>query len=476
MSFFVGDREIGSRWKYCGRARFFFDNGGSSCCIGFCFLARPSTMAGSPHNPSVPIVLMNAKRLFNASCIALIVTAMSFALRGAAAASWATEFKLTYEQVGVINSTAFWGFTLAMVFGGPLCDAVGMKRILGLAFVGHLAGILLTIFAWNYWSLFAGTLLFGIANGSVEAACNPLITTIFSTDRTTKLNHFHAWFPGGIVIGGLLAFGLGHAGLGWKVQFATMLIPLAIYGVMFAGQSWPKTERVQQGVSTGSMFSACLHPLFIVMVVCMLMTAASEFGPQQWIPTILSNAGVSGTLVLVWITGLMWMGRQFAGVFVHKVSPLGMLLMSAVLSALGLYAMSHSTGAMLFASATIFAFGVCFFWPTMLGTVSERFPNTGALGLAILGGAGMLSGSYIVPLVGRGFDHAIAARLPVGQTAEALNAAPAGTELATQWTQIQASAGLETLGQVAVIPAVLAVVFLILLLTWKKKPAGAPAH
>lgn len=408
--------------------------------------------------------------------MALIVTAMSFALRGAAAASWATEFKLTFEQVGMINGTAFWGFTLAMVFLGPLCDAVGMKRILGLAFVGHVAGIVLTIFAWDYWSLFAGTLLFGIANGSVEAACNPLITTIYPADRTTKLNHFHAWFPGGIVIGGLLAFALGQAGLGWKVQFATMLLPAVVYGVMFLGQVWPETERVQKGVSTASMFGACFHPLFLLMVGCMLLTASTEFGPQQWIPTILSNAGVSGILVLVWITGLMWVGRQFAGVFVHKISPLGMLLLSAILSALGLYAMSHSSGAMLFASATVFALGVCFFWPTMLGTVSERFPNTGALGLAIMGGAGMLSASYVVPLVGRGYDHALAAHLPQGQTVELMTAAPAGSELATQWTQIQAAAGLETLGQVAVIPTALAVVFLILLLTWRKKPESAGAH
>lgn len=420
---------------------------------------------------------MNPKRLFLASCIALIVTAMSFALRGAAMGAWTSEFQLTNEQVGWISGAAFWGFTLAMIFGGPLCDTVGMKRILGFAFVGHLAGILLTIFAWNYWSLFAGTLLFGIANGSVEAACNPLITTMFPADRTTKLNHFHAWFPGGIVIGGLLAFFLtDYAHLGWKIQFATMLLPLAVYGALFLGQSVPETERVQQGVSTKTMFSACLHPLFLVMVACMLMTAATEFGPEQWIPAIMNNAGVSGVLVLVWITGLMWMGRQFAGVVVHKIPAMGVLFVSAVLAALGLYAMSHTSGGMLFASATVFALGVCFFWPTMLGTVSERFPNTGALGLAIMGGAGMLSGSYIVPLVGRGFDHAIAAHLPVGQTAEVLSAAPAGSALATQWTQIQASAGLETLGQVAVIPTVLAVVFLILLLTWKKKPAGATTH
>ncbi|HCD30536.1 MAG TPA: MFS transporter, partial [Phycisphaerales bacterium] len=332
----------------------------------------------------------NASRLFNASCLALIVTAMSFAIRGAAMSSWTEEFGLTNEQVGWINGTAFWGFTLAMVFGGPLCDAIGMRRIVGLAFVGHLAGILLTIFAWDYWSLFGGTLLFGIANGSVEAACNPLIAALYPNNKTTKLNQFHVWFPGGIVIGGLVGYLMGKLGLGWQAQFATMLLPLAAYAVLFVGQSMPKTERVEMGVSTGDMFAACLHPVFLLLVVCMLLTAATELGPNQWIPNILENAGVSGLLVLVWITGLMAVGRQFAGPFVHRLQPLGMLLGSAILSAAGLFLMSQTSGPMLFASATVFAFGVCFFWPTMLGYTNERFPKTGALGLDIMGGAGML--------------------------------------------------------------------------------------
>src|SRR5580698_5200184 len=149
---------------------------------------------------------MNANRLFLASRIALVVTAMSFALRAGAVGPWASQFHMTLEQVGWVNSTAFWGFTLAMLFGGPLCDAVGLGRIVAFAWVGHLAGIGLTIFAWNFWSLYIGTLVFGIANGSVEAACNPLIATLYPHDKTTKLNHFHVWFPGGIVIGGVLAY------------------------------------------------------------------------------------------------------------------------------------------------------------------------------------------------------------------------------------------------------------------------------
>ncbi len=404
----------------------------------------------------------SAARLFRASCVALIVTAMSFAIRGGALGAWATEFHLTKEQVGWIASTAFGGFTIATIFGGPLCDTLGLGRIVALAFVGHVASILLTIFAWDFWSLFFANLLFGIANGSVEAACNPMIATLYPNDKTTRLNNFHVWFPGGIVIGGLVSFFLAKANLGWKVQFASMLVPLVVYAFMFVGQKFPQTERVQQGVSTGDMWKACLRPGFLLMAICMIMTASTELAPGQWIPDILTNAGVAGILVLVWINGLMALGRQFAGSFVHRLAPTGMLLMSAVLSAIGLFAMSRASGTMLFAAATVFAFGVCFFWPTMLGFVSENYPKTGALGLAIMGGIGMLSNSYMVPLLGKFQDKGIAARLP------------AGADLATASAQIQAAAGLETLGKVAVVPVVLVVVFAIFFLS--RKSAAKTAH
>ena len=407
---------------------------------------------------------MNPTRLFTASCAALITTAMSFAIRGGATGDWITQFNLTNEQAGWVNGTAFWGFTLAMMFGGPLVDSLGFKRILGIAFIGHLAGILLTIFAWDFNSLFCGTLLFGIANGSVEAACNPLVATLYPKDQTTKLNHFHVWFPGGIVIGGLLAFVFAKMGLGWKYQFASMLIPLAAYGYMFFAQHqpMPQTERVQRGESTGSMFKACIAPGFILMVGCMLLTAATELGSGQWIPNILGHAGVSGILVLVMINGIMAVGRMFAGPFVHKLSPIGMLIMSAILSTLGLYAMSHSSGNMLFAAATVFAFGVCFFWPTMVGFVSENFPKTGALGMAIIGGAGMLSVSFVLPIIGRWYDKGILLRTPAGTT-------PTPELMA----DIQAAAGLHALGNVAVLPAALTIIFIAIAVLKKKKPQAA---
>jgi hypothetical protein len=146
--------------------------------------------------------------------------------------------------------------------------------------------------------------------------------------------------------------------------------------------------------------------------------------------------------------------------------------MSSILSALGLYAMSHASGGMLYVAATVFALGVCFFWPTMLGFVNERFPSTGAMGLAIMGGCGMLSVAFALPLLGKYFDQGIASRIAgSGPTADALAAAPDGSPLASLWMQIQASAGLEMLGKVAVLPVILFVIFFILFVTRPKQPA-----
>ncbi|MCG8526452.1 MAG: MFS transporter [Opitutales bacterium] len=411
-------------------------------------------------------------QFFFASCMALIVTAMSFALRGEAMGFWTEEFNLSNESVGWVTGTAFWGFTLAMIFGGPLCDILGLKTISLIAFFGHVASILLTVFAWDFWSLYLGTLLFGIANGSVEAACNPLIATLYPKDKTTKLNNFHVWFPGGIVIGSLLAFFLGKVGFGWRYQFAVMLIPSAIYGWYFLRMSFPKTERVEAGISTAAMFKSCLNPLFILMVLCMLMTAATELATTNWLPIIFSSTDISGILVVAYIFGLMAVGRQFAGAFVHRLSPIGMLIASAVFSGIGLYLMSHSTGMIIFASATVFAIGVCFFWPTMLGYVSERFPSTGALGLAIMGGAGMLSVSFVLPTIGKFYDNGIASNLPEGQTVETLSAAEPGSQLAEVWAQVQNAAGLSALEAVAILPVALLIIFTLLRVLDPKSKLG----
>src|SRR5688500_6876416 len=202
--------------------------------------------------------------LFYASCVALIVTAMSFAIRGDTIGQMSQYFRLSNEQLGWIAAISAWGFTLSMVIGGPLCDVLGMGRMLVIAVVGHAVGIIGTIFAPDFWILFGATLIFGIANVFVEAACNPLIATLYPEEKIKRLNLFHVWFPGGIVIGGLASYLITSRGFGgdaaWKIKFGLMLIPLAVYAAMFLGRRFPQTERQASGVSTGSMFGACLKP------------------------------------------------------------------------------------------------------------------------------------------------------------------------------------------------------------------------
>ena len=350
--------------------------------------------------------IIHRQRLFTASCMALVVTAMSFAVRGDIMPALTRQFHLTHEQMGLIAGPAFYGFTLAMIFGGPLCDVLGMGTLLAIAFVGHAAGILITIFATGFKSLYTGTLLIGIGNGMVEAFANPLIASMYPEKKIKMLSHFHAWFPGGIVIGGLAAFALGEISIGWQWKMVVMFVPLVLYGIMFAGQKFPRTERVSRGVSTAEMFGATLRPFFIFMACCMLLTAATELGTNQWISSLLGRtAMVHGILVLCWINGLMAVGRQFAGPVVRRLSPFGLLTTSAALAFLGLLALSYShNGWEAFGAAAVFAAGVCFFWPTMLGITSERVPRSGALGLAIMGGVGMFSVSIVLPMMGRVFD------------------------------------------------------------------------
>ena len=396
---------------------------------------------------------INKNQLFLASRIALIFTAMTFAFRAGLEGVWGKQFNLTHEQLGWIFSPAFYGFTLAMIFGGPLCDVIGMKRLLVLAFFGHLAGVVIYLLAKDATMLFIGTLCIGIGNGMVEAACNPLTVTLFPENKTTMLNRFHVWFPGGIVIGGLLSyFIIDTWHLDWRILIALLFIPAAIYGFLFFKLKFPQTERVTKGVSTAKMFYSCLNPLFLIMLACMFLTAATELGTNQWLGALLQGAGVSGILVLVFINGLMAVGRSFAGPFVHRFNPNGMLILSAFLACIGLFLLSRSTGYAAFGAAFIFAAGICFFWPTMLGFVSEYLPNTGALGLSLMGGAGMFSTSLIIPMMGRWYDNYKSAAVDAGNTAE----------------QADAIAGSNTFLKVAIMPAILLVVFILIYITRRK--------
>jgi MFS family permease len=408
-------------------------------------------------------------QLFNASCVALVVTALAFATRGSFILAWENEFGLTKTEVGWIVGTAFWGFTLAMVFGGPLVDIIGIGRIISIAFFCHVAGIVLTIIATGFWSLFISTLLIGVANGSVEAACNPLITSMYTDEKTRRLNRFHAWFPTGIVIGGLVVYFFNKIGISdWRYAMGIMLLPTFVYGYMFLKKQFPPTERVSSGFTYKQMLKACVSPLFIFMALSMILTAGTELGTNQWISALLSNASDNPILLLVWISGIMALARQFGGTFIHNMKSTVVLLTSSVLAFVGCLLMGYTSGAVVFASAGIFALGVAFFWPSMLGFVSENIPQSGALGLAIMGGIGFLGGAIAQVVLGAIFDAQTLAAIPAGMTAELIRNAASGTAEATAWASAELTGGAHTLRYVALVPAVLVVLFSFLHI-WKRK-------
>lgn len=417
---------------------------------------------------------VNRNQLFVASCLALLVTSLSFGIRAGILGRLGVEFNLDKAELGTIAATAFWGFPLAVIIGGMVVDVIGMKKLLILAFLFHLAGIVLTIFAGSFgnpfWSLFISTLCIGIANGTVEAACNPLVASLYTDNKTTKLNHFHLWFPGGIVIGTLIVYFLDKAGVGWQVQMALMIIPTLLYGYMFFSQKFPVTERVASGISTGEMYRSLANPLFIFMIICMFGTAITELFTGQWIDLLLRNVSENALLILTVTTGVMVIGRAFAGPVVHKLSPQGVLLASAILAALGLYLLGHSSGNTLFVGALVFGAGVCYFWPCMLGFVAEYLPKTGAVGLNLMGGAGMFAVSLYTMVMGGVYDRLILKQLPAGSDLKAYNAPDATAEMKAALGEANKAAGPEVINTTLVIPIILIVAFAGLYLYMRNKP------
>lgn len=390
--------------------------------------------------------MINDKRLFYGSCFALITTALSFSIRAGILPQLGEELSLSAEQLGYINSMWFFGFPISMVIGGLIYHTVGGARIMQFAFFAHAIGIILTIYAGSYMGLMISTFLIGLGNGCTEAACNPLIADTYEGNKMSKMmNRFHMWFPGGIVIGSLVSFFMTKAGMSWQTQIWIILIPTLIYAYLFWGQTWPKAKVEEAGTISGNL-RAMLSPLFIFMLVCMWFTAQTEFGPTQWVELILKSSGAQPMLVLALITGTMAVARYFGGSAVHKFNTTGVLLISSVLAVIGLFLFTQLTGPIVYGVAIIFALGVAYFWPNMIGFIADYIPKSGALGMSVVGALGMLSSYFMQPIIGRWID---------GNRAEAAATGLTGGEL-------DLAAGQATLSTMMLFPIVLVVMFTIL--------------
>lgn len=401
--------------------------------------------------------MTNEKRLFYGSCFALITTALSFSIRAGILPQLGEELSLTAEQLGFINSMWFLGFPISMVIGGLIYHTVGGKAIMQFAFFAHAAGIILTIYSGSYTGLLISTLLIGLGNGCTEAACNPMIADAYKGNLMSKMmNRFHMWFPGGIVIGSLVSKFMTDAGMSWESQIWVIMIPTIIYAYLFWGPTWPKPETDEAATLSGNV-KAMLTPLFIFMFVAMSLTAISEFGPQQWVGLILAKSGAQPMLILALVTGLMAVARYFGGEAVHALNTTGVLLGSAILATIGVYLFSTQTGGMAYVAAIVYALGIAYFWPNMLGFIAEYIPKSGALGLSIIGAVGMFSTSIWQPIIGGWIDSDRAEAAATGLTGDELDLV----------------AGQATLGTMILFPLILIGLFTVLFFWMKnRKPQG----
>lgn len=366
---------------------------------------------------------MQRGKLFVASCISLVTTSMVFAIRGDIEGAMSSTFQINAKQMGTIWSPAFWAFTIAIYISGAICDVVGLRALHIISAIGYFVGIALVLLAPHPTApvaaifdntgttlLYAGFFVMGLSQGLVEGVINPLVATIYSDQKTKRLNMMHAWWPGGQVIGGLLAVAMTQVfNASWQLKLATILVPAAVYLVMAITMEYPQTERVQSNVSTGDMWAQAARPLFILLFLCMWMTAAAELGPDQWFPSVMGALvpQLQGVLFLVYTAGLMFLLRTFGSGIAHK-NPLGTLFVCSIVTAVGLYWLgglqAGTSAAMAFAAATVFGIGKSYFWPTMIGLTAEQFPRGGALLISIMGGTGMLSVAVALPIMGERID------------------------------------------------------------------------
>ena len=399
------------------------------------------------------------QRLFYGSCFALITTALSFSIRAGILPQLGTELNLSAEQLGFINSMWFLGFPLSMVVGGLVYHTVGGKRIMQFAFFAHAVGIIMTIYAGSYAGLLISTFLIGLGNGCTEAACNPMIADTYEGVKMSKMmNRFHMWFPGGIVIGSLVSKFMTDAGFGWESQIWVILIPTLIYAYLFFGQDWPTAKVAAATTFTGNM-QAMISPLFLFMFVCMALTAISEFGPQQWVGLILAKSGAQPMIILALVTGLMAVARYFGGEAVHQFNTTGVLLGSAVLATIGVYLFSTQTGAMAYVAAIVYALGIAYFWPNMIGFIAEYIPKSGSFGMSIIGAVGMFSTSIFQPIIGGWIDADRAAAAAKGLTGD----------------ELELVAGQTTLGTMVLFPLILIGLFTILFF-WMRNQGKNPSE
>ena len=421
----------------------------------------------------------NRKSLFWICVLLVFTAALSFSIR--TGASGAIKAALldgpaplhSGEMIAAALGNAFLGFALSLAVICPLLDIIGAKRVVLFSSACFVLGPVLILLAPSMTGIDAvfgmlnlGMVVCGLAWGGMEASVNPVTAALYPDDKTHRLNQLHAWWPAGLIVGGLLSvLLLTQLALPWQIAVALIPIPAVACAIFALTQPFPKTESSAMGVPFKAMIAEPFkRPGFWIFPLIMLLTASAELAPGSWVDVALSQTvGMPGILVLVYVSAIMFVMRHFAGPLERKFSDIGLLWFSTIPAGIGLYLLSiASTPVTALIAATLWAVGVCFMWPTMLAAVSRRFPRGGSWAIGIVGVFGALAIYFVLPQVGKIYDQA---KLEAAGGDAAFAALQPGPAL----SRVLAFAAEESFQAIAVVPAVLFVIFGLLWLVERRK-------
>lgn len=411
----------------------------------------------------------NHRAIFWISVLALFTAALANAIRGGASEAMKKELfdpavaARSGEYIGTALGNAFLGFALSLLVISPLLDKIGAKRIILFAATCFILGPAVILYApsadgFNTVDtvLNLGMIVTGFGWGATEGSINALTTTIYAEDKTGKLNVLHAWWPFGIIVGGLVCVLLFGAGQDWRVLIALIMIPGVVLGIWAMRHDFPQTESTVAGVTFREMMAEPFkHAAFWIFPAIMFLTASAELAPGAWVQVALTETvGMQGILLLVYVSAIMFAMRHFAGALEHRFSDMGLLCMSTVPAAIGLYLLATASSPVAaLVAATLWAFGVCFMWPTMLAAAARRYPRSGSWGIGIVNFSGALAIYLVLPQLGKIYDTA---KLDKAGGEAAFNALQPGTPGMHEALAHAAEVSFKT---ISVIPAVLFFIF-----------------
>ena len=498
--------------------------------------------------------------LFWASFLSLAAAGFGFAFRVAMGGTYGREFGLTQQEVGEVFGASLWPIAITMIGFSLVVDRTGYKWPMYGAFALQVISGVGTFFADSYGALYAFAFCAGLGHGIVEAVINPICAAVYPKQKTKWLTYLHAAWPAGLVLGTLIIIGTESMVEGWRIHALWIAVPAVAYAMMYGRCRFPVDERVQAGVpyidmlrqvgflgatlasflmiyeignqadnltewtkpeswSTISLLAgigvgivyglsvrALGKPLFFLLCLLMIPVATAELGTDGWIKglmtPVLENLAINPALALVFSAFIMLFFRVFAGGVLKIFNPPVLLCLSGVFSAIGLYWLAGATGAAIFVAFVLYAIGQTYYWPCVLGFVSERFPEGGALTLNTVSAIGLLSAGIIGgPILGAAFDKSIHTtvveeapalaeastspgsfmwltheKIDPGRAATFIAALPEAEKTASQATydQSAARAGRDVLTYAARFPAILVVVFGIIAIYFRRRGGYRP--